>query len=186
MNKSVSADVLLEAGVTSASSMNGVMSSKYYSRAINCHKVVVKSLERLLLDRYLETKCLKSLPGDFLQEIDYIINERTSENLDATMQNEALVNFLQEYSSFRQQVRSGSLGKTAQFWLTYRNHVSLVFFLLYAITINDYYLYGAFLNKMVDLFSALMVKIMPDIFTTSRCFWSTLRKLTRAPPSYSN
>ena len=31
-------------------------------------------------------------------------------------------------------------------------HVSLVFSLLYAVKINDYYLYGASLNKMVDLF----------------------------------
>ena len=32
------------------------------------------------------------------------------------------------------------------------NHVSLVFSLLYAVKINDYYLYGACLSKMVDLF----------------------------------
>ena len=32
------------------------------------------------------------------------------------------------------------------------NHVSLVLFLLYAVKINDYYLYGACLSKMVDLF----------------------------------
>ena len=66
------------------------------------------------------------------------------------------------------------------------NHVSLVLSLLYAVKINDYYLYGACLSKMVGLFSALMVKIMPDVSATSRCSWSTLRKLTRAPPSYSN
>ena len=32
------------------------------------------------------------------------------------------------------------------------NHVLLVFSLLYAVKINDYYLYGACLSKMVDLF----------------------------------
>ena len=68
------------------------------------------------------------------------------------MQNEELANFLEEYSSFRQQVRGGSQGKTAKFWLTYMNHVSLVLSLLYAVKINDYYLYGACLSKMVDLF----------------------------------
>ena len=68
------------------------------------------------------------------------------------MQNKALANFLEEYFSFRQQVRGGSLGKTAQFWLTYMNHVSLVLFLLFAVKINDYYWYGACLSKMADLF----------------------------------
>ena len=68
------------------------------------------------------------------------------------MQNKALANFFKEYSLFRQKVRGGSLYKTAQFWLTYMNHVSLVLSLLYAVKNNDYYLYGACLSKMVDLF----------------------------------
>ena len=161
--------------------MNGVMFGKNYSRAINCHKVMAESLERLLLDRYLKTRSLKGLPGDLLQAIDHIINERSSENLDAAMQNKALANFLEKYSLFRQQVR-----KTVQVWLTYMNHVSLVFSLQYTVKINDYYLYGTCLSKMVIYFSALVVKIMPDISATSRCSWSTLKKLTRAPPSYSN
>ena len=123
------------------------MSGKNYSRAINCHKVLAESLERLLFDRYLETRSSKSLPDDLLQAIDHIINERSLENLDAAMQNKALANFLEEYSLFH----GGSLGKTAQFWLSYMNHVWLVLPLMYAVKINDYYLYGACLGKMVDL-----------------------------------
>ena len=104
MNESGLADVLLEAGVISVGLINDVISGKNYSRAINCHKVMAKSLERLLLDRYLETRCLKGLPGDLLQainRINHIINERASENLHAAMQNKALANFLEEYCSFR-------------------------------------------------------------------------------------
>ena len=40
----------------SVSFMNGVISGKNYSRAINCHKVMAKNLERLLLNRYLKTR----------------------------------------------------------------------------------------------------------------------------------
>ena len=54
------------------------------------------------------------------------------------------------------------------------DHDSLALSLLYAVKINDYYLCGACLNKIVDLFLVLMVKIMPDISATSRCSWSTL------------
>ena len=155
MNEFGLADVQWEAGVTSVGFINGVISGKNYGRAINCHKVMAKSLERLLLDRYLETRCLKGLPCDLLQAIDrinHIINERTSENLNPAMQNKALSNFHEEYSSFRQQVRSGSQGKTAQLELAHMNHVSLAFSLLYAMKINDSYLCGACLSKIVDLF----------------------------------
>ena len=58
----------------SAGSINGVMFGKNYSPAINSHKVLAESLERLLLDRYLETRSLKGLPGDLLQAIDHILN----------------------------------------------------------------------------------------------------------------
>ena len=68
------------------------------------------------------------------------------------MQNEALANFLEEYSSFRQHVRGGSQGKTAQFRLAYMNHVLLALSLLYAVKINDYYLRGACLSKIENLF----------------------------------
>ena len=98
MNESGLADVLLEAGVISVGFINDVISGKNYSRAINCHKVMVKSPERLLLDSYLETRCLKGLPGDLLQAINcinHITNERTSENLHVAMQNKALANFLE-------------------------------------------------------------------------------------------
>ena len=155
MNEFGLADVQLEAEVICVGFINDVISGKNYSRVINCHKVMAKSLERLFLDRYLETRCLKGLPVDLLQAIDrinHIINERTSENLHAAMQNEALANFLEEYSSFRQQVRGGSQGKTAQFGLAYMNHVSLALLLLYAVKINDNYLCGACLSKIVNLF----------------------------------
>ena len=76
-----------------------------------------------------------------------ILYERIFENLHAAMQNEALANFLEECSSFRQQVRGGSQGKTAQFGLAYINHVSLALSLLYTVKINDYYLCGACLSK---------------------------------------
>ena len=62
--------MMLKVGFISVGFINGVISGKKYSRAINGHKVMAKSLERLLLDRYLETRCLKGLPGDLLQAID--------------------------------------------------------------------------------------------------------------------
>ena len=64
MNESKLADVLWEAGIISVSFMNGVIFEKNYSRPINDHKVMAKSLERLLLDRYPETRCLRGIMGN--------------------------------------------------------------------------------------------------------------------------
>ena len=63
------------------------------------------------------------------------------------MQNKARANFLEKYSSFRQQVRGRSQGKIAQFGLAYMDHDSLALSLLYAVKINDYYLCGASLIR---------------------------------------
>ena len=64
-----------ERGVKSGGSMNSVMFGKNFGRAINCHKVMAKSLERLLFDRYLETTWSKSLPDNLLQAINHLIKE---------------------------------------------------------------------------------------------------------------
>jgi len=48
------ADVLIEAGLISTGSLMGVMSGKHYDRALSCHKVMRESLERLLLQVYLD------------------------------------------------------------------------------------------------------------------------------------
>ena len=49
MNESVLADVLLESEVISVGFINGVISGKSYSRAINCHKVMLKAWEDCFL-----------------------------------------------------------------------------------------------------------------------------------------
>ena len=47
-------DILIEAGLIGSSSLKGVMSGKHYERSLNCHKTVLESLERLLLQICLE------------------------------------------------------------------------------------------------------------------------------------
>ena len=45
------ADILLEAGLITSGSVQGVLSCRHYDRALNCHKVMRECLERLLLER---------------------------------------------------------------------------------------------------------------------------------------
>ena len=57
-------DILLEAGLISPGSLSGVPSGKSYARAIHCHKVMVESLERLLLEQFTEKTevCFVDIP----------------------------------------------------------------------------------------------------------------------------
>ena len=56
------------------------------------------------------------------------------------------------YIDFCQSVRDGFLGKTAQFWLSYMDHVSLVLALTRSVKANDFDLYAYSLQAMCDLF----------------------------------
>ena len=68
------------------------------------------------------------------------------------MADENILESLKEYEKFCQSVRSGSLGKTSQFWLTYMDHVSLVLSLTRSVKLNDFHLYAHTLQCMPDLF----------------------------------
>ena len=61
MNGSGFSDVLLEAGLISSGSLQGVLSGKHYTRAMHCHKVMLESLERLLLEMFLSKRVEEQL-----------------------------------------------------------------------------------------------------------------------------
>ena len=57
-----------------------------------------------------------------------------------------------KYTKFCDTVRSGILGKTAQFWMSYLDNVSLMLNLLRAIKTNNFNLYEDCLSSMSRLF----------------------------------
>ena len=60
--------------------------------------------------------------------------------------------FLHGYLEFKEKVRNGYLGKTAQYWLSYMDHVQIVLNLMKAVKSNDFFLYAQCLHEMPDLF----------------------------------
>lgn len=149
-------DILIEAGLMSAGSMDGVVSGKNYSRSINCHKVMAEAIERMLLLKYHDDTGSELLPNDAQPELRRKVNNflenRDKESLEIVLNEATFVEFLDNYSAFRTRVSNGSLGKTAQFWLSYADHVWMVLSLNQAVKTNDYYLYGSCLFQMADLF----------------------------------
>ena len=49
-------EVLLESGICTSGSINGVMKEKHYNRALRVHLAVCEASERLLLERFFSSE----------------------------------------------------------------------------------------------------------------------------------
>ena len=49
-------DILLEAGLITSGSVDGVIKGKHYDRAMHCHKVLLEALEQLLFEKFLSCR----------------------------------------------------------------------------------------------------------------------------------
>ena len=149
-------DVLLEAGLIGSGSVHGVLSGKHYERAMHCHKILLESLERILLDKFLEQEnedvIFSSLPEGTRDKINTLIYSQTKYTMDDLMSDERFITYIRKYTEFKKSVRDGVLGKTAQFWMSYMDHIWLVLSLIRAVKTNDFNLYAECLHLMADIF----------------------------------
>ena len=74
-------------------------------------------------------------------------------SLDAAMNDNNLQSLTQDYRDFKDTVRKGQLGKTAQFWMSYMDQVCLILKVTQAVKLNDFSLYAHCLFEMSDIFS---------------------------------
>ena len=76
------------------------------------------------------------------------------ELLETMLNKEEIVVILQEYVKYRNQVRYGLLGKTAQFWVTVIEHTHLIMMLQYSVKTNNLPLFLYCNGTMAELFFA--------------------------------
>ena len=149
-------DALLEAGLIGSGSVNGVLSGKHYERAMYCHKILLESLERILLDKFLEQEdedvIFATLPEGTRDKVNTLIYSQTKYTMDDLMLDEEFITFMRKYTGFKKSVRDGVLGKTAQFWISYMDHIWLVLSLIRAVKTNDFNLYAECLYLMAGIF----------------------------------
>lgn len=150
------ADVLLEAGLIGSGSVNGVLNGKHYERAMHCHKILLESLERMLLDQFLEQgnedAIFESLPEETRDKINNLILSQSQYTMDELMSDDFFISYIRKYAVFKKSVRDGALGKTARFWISYMDHIWLVLSLIRAVKTNDFNLYAQCLHLMADIF----------------------------------
>ena len=90
-----------------------MLAPSHYNRCWNVHNVLSEALERLLLTRFLaETK--PTIPDKLLElSVEPNSNDVNEELFEASNQLHI------KYENYKDLVRKGSIGKTAQFWLNY-------------------------------------------------------------------
>lgn len=156
MDGSGLSDILLEAGLIASGSLQGVLTGKHYDRSLHCHKTVLECLERLLLSQYLtsigEKEVFSQLPEGSKGILDELLKAPSKEAFDATRNDAPLQKYIEGYQQFRESVQAGHLGKTAQLWTSYMDHIWLVLSLIHAVKHNDFLLYAQCLHLMADLF----------------------------------
>lgn len=149
-------DVLLESGLVAAMSLEEVMSGKHYERSLHCHKVMLECLERLLLEQFMlkkgDANWFTSLPIESLQKLDDLAQAGSAVNLSSVLEDDNVCGLINSYLEFRDGVRNGDLGKTAAFWMSYMDHISLVLSLLEAVLDNNFFLYAHSLKQVADVF----------------------------------
>ena len=139
-------DILVECNLISPGSIQGVVTGKHFNRSTYCHKVMYESLNRLLIEEFLKNKS-----EDLLSDLRSIVID-CPEQIKELMSNDTVCDQVEEFLQFCQSVREGALGKTAQFWLSYMDHISLVLALNRSVKTNNFLLYSYCIGAMPDLF----------------------------------
>ena len=156
MNSCGFSDVMLEAELVKSGTVHGVMGGKNYSRAMVSHKTMLEALERLLLTLFLEQRgeeaTFDHLPDDSPKKLKLILTSPQKESIESAANDPHVSKYIDDYFQFRWEVRDGRLGKTAQFWLNYVDHVRLALQLHEAVKRNDFLLYSHSIHLMPDLF----------------------------------
>lgn len=150
------ADVFLEAGLIGTGSIQGVLTGRHYEKAMHCHKVVLESLERLLIQSFLVKEETETFFDGLTEASNAKLKQLTEipsrDVLSQCLNDLDIVACVNKFLTYKQMVREGHLGKTARFCLSYMDHIWLVLSLTRAVKTNDILLYADCLHRMTDIF----------------------------------
>jgi hypothetical protein len=111
-------------------------------------KHVLEALERLLLEKFTSQYSFNIRQVD---ELKSLAVHPCYENCADVMENEDNISFTDQFQNFKQQVRNGQLGKTAQLWMNYCDSVWILLRFVEAIKENDLELYVNSMYAMSSL-----------------------------------
>ena len=95
------------------------------------------------------------LPEGTRNKISILIYSKTKYTMGDLMPDEGFITYIRKYTEYKKSVRVRVLGKTAQFWMSYMDHVWLVLSFIRAVKSNYFSLYAKCLLFMADNFFSL-------------------------------
>ena len=113
-------EVIIHSGICASGSIDQVMNGKHFNCALRVHQRMLAVVERLLLQVFVEQKHVDKAP---FPELSKLAESPDASKLCDVISNSAIFKLLTDYAGFVGGVRDGDLGKTAQFWVQYRDCV---------------------------------------------------------------
>ena len=148
-------DVLLEAKLTNSGSIDTILNATDYNRALYILKIIVETLERLMLELFIE---VHEPPAEMKESVEtvlfQIISNPTKEVLEEVLSNPSLQEYVSLYLDFQDTIRKGDRGLTPQYWLSISDSAKLVIYLHMAAKTNDFTLYKWVIYEMCPQFFA--------------------------------
>ena len=146
--------LLTEAGVLAEGSLMGFIRGKYYNRCVRVHSILALVMERKLYESFVQT-----LSQEIQDDIKYLLTE-VPVNVDATEQfisdHPLYIEHMQQYEQFFENVMSGELGPTAQYWCMYIYMINRIHRdLMRAVRTNNIDQYIDILPAVIDIFFGL-------------------------------
>lgn len=142
-------EIVIDSKICSSGSIERVMSGKHYNRSLRVHKAVLEALEQLLFNAFQQHRHIGSLLDKAKEELK---DAAHSGNVSCTS---PLRELAECYFQFKQEVRNGKLGKTAQYWMVYMDAVWKALNCLLATKTNDFDLHIICLEQMCPLFFSM-------------------------------
>ena len=147
-------EVLVESGICANSSIDKVLSGKHYNRAIRIHQIMTEAVERMVLAKFNESEStddeerihLLSLP-----EMEHLANSPSYISMIDVEDSTDCKNFLNRFELYKNKIRNGVFGKTAQFWLLYCDSVWTLLRFQNAVKENNLELYIYSIRQMCKL-----------------------------------
>ena len=145
-------DIIFQSGICSTGSLNGVIAGSQYNRCWSVHGILAESLERLLFERFIINHEVKS--NQLKKMFKY--KEITYDMLNTLSTLPEVLEIAIKFETFKDEVRAGKHGRTAQFWLVYYLDFMMNQHLLHsAIQTNDFSLRLCGLKGMMPFTFAL-------------------------------
>ena len=144
-------EVVIQSGICASGSLDQVMSGKHFNRALRIHQQMLAAVERLLLNVFVDRHHVDT---SLFPELSDLAEHPEACKVSIASDSAAVQRLLIEHAGFLEEVRKGDLGKTAQFWVQYRDCVWTMLTFVQAFKTNDVQLYIKSLRQLCPLLFA--------------------------------